>query len=62
MFAGDGEVDEVLTNNDVGDTITIISHLKDTGRKKRTCLISRTVSMFSNYIFKIDIIEPIFGH
>lgn len=29
MFAGDVEVDEVFTNNDVGDTITVISHLKE---------------------------------
>lgn len=28
MFAGDVEVDEVLANDDVGDTITIISNLK----------------------------------
>lgn len=28
MFAGDVEVDEVLTNNDVGDTVTIVSDLK----------------------------------
>lgn len=30
MFAGDVEVDKVFPNNDVGDTITIISHLVDT--------------------------------
>lgn len=35
MFAGDVEVDEVLTNNDVGDTITIISHLAETGGKEK---------------------------
>lgn len=29
VLAGNMEVDEVLTNNDVGDTITIISHLKE---------------------------------
>ena len=29
MFAGDVKVDEVLANNDVGDTITIVSHLKE---------------------------------
>lgn len=28
MLAGDVEVDEVLANNNVGDTITIISNLK----------------------------------
>lgn len=32
MFAGDVEVDEVLTNNDVGNTITIICHLKEQGK------------------------------
>lgn len=33
VLAGDVEVDEVLTNNDVGDAITIISNLKIPRRK-----------------------------
>lgn len=40
VFAGDVEVDEVLSNNDIGDAIAIISHLKQKERKK-TCFIFR---------------------
>lgn len=41
-FAGNVEVDEVLTNNDIGDTITIISHLVD-ARKKNKLVISQNI-------------------
>ncbi len=34
MFAGDVEVDEVLTDNDVRDTVTIIGHLEEHNKDK----------------------------
>lgn len=53
MFAGDVEVDEVLTNNDVGDAITIISHLADT--KGNVGFTSWPVSMIPNWFIFIII-------
>jgi len=40
VFAGDVEVDEIFTNDDVGDAITIVSHLVNEEKNKTDkCLI-----------------------
>lgn len=49
MFAGDVEVDEVLTKNDVGNSVTIISHLVD--KPKIDNLTSKSLS-FLSFFFK----------
>lgn len=52
MLAGDVEVDEVLANNNVGDTITIISNLKIQKNKdfRDTCERTVTVMVISSGI------------
>lgn len=54
MFAGDVEVDEVFSNNDVGDAVTIISHLKDKGGKKNKCKfkLKNKLNIFQNILPK----------
>ncbi len=50
------EVDEVLANNDVGDTITIISHLEDTrGQKKREFNLMNSLNVFKLYFQTLGI-------
>lgn len=46
MFAGDVEVDEVLTNNDVGDTITIVSDLEIQMKSQNILEIYRSSLLF----------------
>lgn len=57
MFAGDVEVDEVFSNNDVGDAVTIISHLKDKGGKKNKCKfkLKNKLNIFKIYYQKVGI-------